>query len=112
MEITETKQEQVVILSLKGRLDASTSKLLEEKFLDLINNNHEHRIVMDFQQLDYISSAGLRVLLMAAKILKPENGKLVLASLKEHLKEIFEITGFQGIFTIFNNKEEALKNFS
>jgi len=110
MEITETKQEQVVILSLKGRLDASTSKLLEEKLLDLINNTHERRIVIDFQQLDYISSAGLRVLLMAAKILKPENGKLVLASLKEHLKEIFEITGFQGIFPIFSGKEEAVKN--
>ncbi len=112
MEISETKQEQVVILSLKGRLDASTSKLFEEKLLDLINNNHEHRIVIDFQQLDYISSAGLRVLLMAAKILKPENGKLVLASLKDHLKEIFEITGFQGIFQIFNHKEDALKNIS
>ena len=112
MDISETKQGQAVILSLKGRLDAGTSKLLEEKLLDLINSKNERRIVMDFQQLDYISSAGLRVLLMAAKILKPENGSLVLASLKEHLKEIFEITGFRGIFQIFNNKEEALKKFS
>ncbi len=112
MEISETKQGQVVILSLKGRLDASTSKVLEEKLLDLINSHNEHRLVMDFQQLDYISSAGLRVLLMAAKILKPENGKLVLSSLQEHLKEVFEITGFQSIFPIFTNKEEALKNIS
>ena len=112
MEILENKQGQIVILSLKGRLDAATSKLLEEKLLDLINSKNERRIVMDFQQLDYISSAGLRVLFMASKILKPENGKLALVSLKEHLKEMFEITGFHGIFPIFTNKEEALGNMS
>lgn len=107
MEITQFKHGQVVILSLTGRLDASTSKLLEETLLDLVNHQNERLLVMDFQHLDYISSAGLRVLLMTAKILKPENGKIVLAALKEHLKEIFDITGFQGIFPIFNDKEEA-----
>lgn len=108
MEISESAQGQVVILSLKGRLDAATSTLLEEKLLDLINSKNERRIVIDFQQLDYISSAGLRVLLMAAKILKSENGKLVLASLKEHLKEIFKITGFHGIFPIFKDRKSVV----
>ena len=112
MEISKTKQGPVVILSLKGRLDASTAKLLEETLLDLINNAKERSFVIDFHQLDYISSAGLRVLLMAAKLLKTENGRLVLAALKDHLQEIFEITGFQGIFPIFKNQEEAMKNFS
>ena len=112
MEISETKQGPVVTLSLKGRLDSSTSKLLEETLLNLINNAKERLFVIDCEHLDYISSAGLRVLLMAAKILKSENGKIVLAALKDHLKEIFEITGFQGIFPIFQNQEEAVKNIS
>ena len=112
MEISNTKQGPVVTLSLKGRLDASTSKSLEETLLDLINNANERLFVIDFQQLDYISSAGLRVLLMAAKLLKPENGRIALTSLKDHLQEIFEITGFQGIFPIFKNQEEAMKILS
>ena len=112
MEITESKQGQVVTLALKGRLDTSTSKLLEETLLDLINQKQEHRFVIDCQHLDYISSAGLRVLLVAAKIIKPENGKIVLSALKAHLKEIFEITGFQGIFPIFPDQEEARTSIS
>ncbi|MEJ2229909.1 MAG: STAS domain-containing protein [Nitrospirales bacterium] len=112
MEISEMKKGSVIILSLKGRLDASTSKVVEESLLNKINNTQERLFVVDFKQLDYISSAGLRVLLVAAKILKSKNGKIVLANLNDHLKRIFEITGFREIFPIFQNQEEALKNIS
>jgi anti-sigma B factor antagonist len=108
MELSETKHDCIVILTLKGRLDANTAKLLEASLLDLINNRNEHLLVVDFQHVNYISSAGLRVLLMAAKILKSQNGKMVLTALKEHLKEIFEITGFHGIFPICDNQEGAI----
>jgi len=112
MEISETKKGSVVILSLKGRLNASTSKLVEEFLLTRINNTQERLFIVDFQHLEYISSAGLRVFLVAAKILKSKNGKIVLAALNDHLKSIFEITGFQEIFPIFKNEEEAMNNIS
>lgn len=110
MEILQEQRDHVIILSLVGRLDANTSKSLEDKLLALIEANNR-LLIMDGTQLDYISSAGLRVLLMAAKKLKPLGGKIVLASLKDHIKEIFEIAGFLSIFQVFDNKIDAEKSF-
>ena len=111
MEILETQQGGVIILSLVGRLDHNTSKGLEEKLLLLLDADH-CLFIIDCLQLDYISSAGLRVLLMVAKKLKPLEGKVVLASLKDHIKEIFEMTGFLSIFQVFGDTTEAVKSFS
>lgn len=109
MEITEQKKGPVVLLTLKGRLDASTAGRLEEKLLALIDGG-EKQFVCNFLQLEYISSAGLRVLLMAAKRLKAANGKIVLLSLKDQIREVFEIAGFAAIFPIFDLEEEAVKS--
>lgn len=111
MEILQEQQGRVIILVLVGRLDTNTSTTLEEKFLALIEADNRC-ILIDCTQLDYISSAGLRVLLMAAKKLKPLDGTLALASLKDHIKEIFEIAGFLSIFKIFNGKDNAIKQIS
>ena len=111
MDIWEDKQGHVLVLSLKGRLDAATSKALEDKLLLLIDRS-ERFLVIDYLQLEYISSAGLRVLLMAAKKLKELKGKLVLASLQVHIKEIFEIAGFLSIFQVFEGKENAVKSLT
>ncbi|MBM4124275.1 MAG: STAS domain-containing protein [Nitrospira sp.] len=110
MEITEQKKGPVVVLTLKGRLDASTAGRLEEKLLALIDGG-EKQFVGNFLELDYISSAGLRVLLMAAKRLKSGSGKIVLSSLKDHIREVFEIAGFVTIFPIFDMEDEAVKSF-
>ncbi len=109
MEILETQQGSIIHLTLIGRLDTITSKSLEEKVLSLIEANGLQMIV-DCQQLAYVSSPGLRVLLMAAKKLKPLNGKLVLVFLQPHIKEIFEIAGFLAMFQIFDTKDEAVKS--
>jgi anti-anti-sigma factor len=111
MEIVETQQSNIIILSLVGRLDANTSKTLEDTLLSLIEAHHK-RFIIDGPQLDYISSAGLRVLLMVAKKLKPLGGEVVLTSLKDHIKEIFEMAGFLSIFQTFGTREEAQKSFT
>lgn len=110
MKITEGKIESVVVLSLNGRLDASTSGDLEKKVSELIDRG-EKNLVVDFSQLDYISSAGLRVLLMAAKKTSGLKGKVVLACLREHVREVFDIAGFTAIFPICPDQVEALKLF-
>ena len=91
-------------------MDATTSNGLEERLLALIDGG-EKQFVIDFSQLDYISSSGLRVLLLSAKRLRGSNGKIVLSSLKEHIKEIFEIAGFSSIFNIFQSQEDAINGF-
>ena len=109
MEILQEQQGRVIILSLIGRLDANTSKELEGNLLSLLETDYR-LFIIDFAQLDYISSAGLRVLLMVAKKLKPLDGTLGLASLKNHIKKIFEIAGFLSLFQIFSGKDDAIKH--
>jgi len=107
MEIHETKQDAAVILSVKGRVDASSSAGLEQRLLGLIESG-ERRIVVDCAQLDYISSAGLRALLVAVKRLNASGGKMALGDLKDEIREVFDIAGFSSIFSIYPNTDAAL----
>ena len=111
MDITEEKRGDVMLLGIKGRLDASTANELEEKLLASINGG-ERRLALDCSQLDYISSAGLRVLLLAAKRLGSSNGKIVLFALKDQIKGVFDIAGFSSLFPSFTTQEEALKSLA
>jgi anti-anti-sigma factor len=109
MEITEHRTTDIVTLSLSGKLDTTTAKAFEEKILAHIESG-ERRIVIDLAQLDYISSAGLRVFILAAKRLNNANGKMVLCALKDPVKEVFDIAGFTSIFSIHGSHDEAAKN--
>jgi anti-sigma B factor antagonist len=110
MEITKEKTGNVVLFEVKGRLDTSTSKTLEETLFASIDEG-EKQFALGCSQLDYISSAGLRVLLLALKRLRSIDGKIVLYALKAQLKEVFDIAGFSSIFPLFNVREEALRSF-
>ena len=110
MNIHEERNDGVLILGLEGRLDAISSKIFEEKALATIDAG-ETRLVIDLSRLDYVSSAGLRVFLLASKRLNPAGGKLVLCSLQEPVKEVFEIVGFYSILAIVGSRDEALKSF-
>jgi anti-sigma B factor antagonist len=110
MEVTQTQKEDICVLGLKGRLDSNTSDDFEKRLLGLIQGG-ETRLVLDFKDLDYISSAGLRVLLKAAKELKRNNGRLVFCSLKDYIREIFELSGFVSFFPIHATLEESLNSF-
>jgi len=110
MEITEFKQNAIVSLGISGRLDAGTASALEQKFLSLLDGK-ENNFIIDLDQLQYISSAGLRILLMAAKRTAAVGGHIALCSLKGSIKEVFEISGFTAIFQIYATREEALGSF-
>ena len=106
MDITETKQGEVTVIALAGRLDSSTSTQLEQYILPRIVD--KARLIVDFSALDYISSAGLRVLLLAAKKVKQADGRLALCALKEHIREVFEISGFLAILDVRPTQADAL----
>jgi anti-sigma B factor antagonist len=107
MEIIETKQEEVSVFKLKGRLDSKTSPEFEKKVFDAIELGSKNMIV-DFEDLDYISSAGLRVILKATKDLKRSEGQFVLCSMKDYVKEVFEISGFDTFLPIVSTMDDAM----
>ena len=110
MEVIEKRQDGISIVRLLGRLDSNTSPEFEEKLFEVIEDG-ERSVIVDFEKLDYISSAGLRVLLKAAKELKRSQGKIVLCSMKDYIKEVFEIAGFVSLFPIVPSVGDAIKKF-
>lgn len=86
-----------VTISLEGRLDTTTAPQLEKELESVLGTAKE--LVLDFSKLEYISSAGLRVLLKAQKVMNKQ-GTMKLVHVSEDVKEIFEITGFLDILTI------------
>ena len=109
MEISEHKAADIVTLSLSGKLDANNAKTFQDQILARIESGERH-IVVDLAELDYISSAGLRVIMLAGKRLSSANGKVVLCSLKEPVREVFDIAGFSDIFSIYGSHDEATKD--
>ncbi len=109
MEITKENINDVSILSLKGRLNVTTTSELEQAFNSLFEENRT-KILVECRELEYISSAGLRVLLTAAKQFKKISGEIALAGLSQNVKQVFEISGFTSIFTIYTTRDEAVKS--
>ena len=110
MKIQDHKKGAITVIEVEGRLDSVTSNELEKEILSLLQSG-ESNLLIDFAGLDYISSAGLRVLLMAAKKAKTAGGQVVLANLVNNVKEVFDIAGFNNIFPIFQSQDEALAAF-
>jgi len=109
LEIKEHREGNVIILEPNGRLDTNTSEEFEAKLVGLIDAG-ELRLVIDLIHVDYISSAGLRVLLMASKKLKSISGSIALCSMSEHIKEVFDIAGFTPIFLIEHSRDKAIES--
>ena len=108
MIITLNKIGDTNIVQIEGRLDTTNYGELEHH-LSSLTDKKELIILLDLEKMEYISSSGLRILLMFLKKLKSLEGRVMLCGLSNDIKEIFEISGFINIFEIFENQEEALK---
>ncbi len=95
----------------KGRIDSATGPAFEKDVLGQINEG-QRRLLLDFQDLAYISSAGLRIVLLAAKKMKTAGGRLALCSLNPQIAEVFEISGFTRIIDIHASRDAALSTLS
>ena len=98
LSITTTFEEGLARCALEGRLDTVTAPELETKLKEALTDATE--LVLDMEKLDYISSAGLRVLLSAQKIMTGKEGKMKLTGVSGIIMEIFDTTGFTEILTI------------
>ncbi len=107
MEITEDKIDNQIVISLSGRIDSTAAVEFEEKLIEIIDKGN-NTMIIDFQRIQFISSAGLRVLLLAAKKVKPYGGKIVLCEMSKDVREVFDISGFSSIFDIQDNVSSAV----
>ena len=110
MEIIEEMQNDINIYRLIGRLDSNTSQGFEQKLFQAISEGAKNMVV-DFKDIDYISSAGLRVILKANKALQREDGRIMLCSMQDYVRQLFEITGIDSFVTIVATMDDALKAF-
>lgn len=97
MNIQIKKEEKNLTIELEGRLDTTTAPQLEADLKQNIGDSAH--LVLDFAKLQYISSAGLRVLLAAQKVMNKQ-GDMVVKNVNDTIMEVFEITGFADILTI------------
>ena len=108
MDISEDRKADAVVLALSGKLDATTAKTFEDKILGVINSGAQ-RLVVDLALLEYVSSSGLRVFLLAAKRLQTTDGKIVMCGLQDHVRQVFDLAGFSSILSIYGSRDEAIK---
>ena len=99
MEITKKKENNVCELGVIGRLDTTTAPQLEDALKELFAEE-VNDLVLDLSNLDYVSSAGLRVLLFAQKSVSAAQGGMLIKNVKPEIMEVFDITGFTDILKI------------
>lgn len=104
-------QDEVNIIDLKGYLDAHTAPKLEEAIANLIQNN-KYKIIVNFSDLKYISSAGLGVFMAFIENVRNNGGDIKFSSMNEKIYNIFDLIGFPLIYEFYNSDEEAIKKFS
>lgn len=109
MKIDESKHGKAVVFSLEGRFDSTTSIELEKRILETINAGN-HFIILDCSLVNYISSAGIRVLVRSHKELEKLHGKILLSSLPKPIENILYITGFLPYFQVFEDLSQALSS--
>lgn len=107
MEILEERDGSIVIVKPRGRLDSSAAKSAEEQLTAALGGGEPH-LAIDMSGLDYISSAGLRVMLLVAKKVQQLNGKLALFGLLPNVREVFRVSGFDMILQIRDDRAAAL----
>jgi anti-anti-sigma factor len=107
LEISEQRQGEVVVLGPVGRINNDTSPEFQTRLLGCLVNRGA-AVLVDLTRVEYISSAGLRALMMASKQSKATNGRLAVAGLSPLVKEIFTISRFSYVVTVYETPAEAL----
>lgn len=107
MNVAVTTKDEYTVVTLQGRLDTTQADSVEKKIVEILDQKYD-RIIFDCKEMDYISSSGLRIFLIAQKRMMAIGGQLRLCSLQPGIQEIFDMSGFSMIFNIFPDLESAL----
>lgn len=109
MNLKKDKIGNFSVLKIKGKIDTIHSGDLEKEVNQLFDNGEKH-LIFNCGEMNYISSSGLRVFLVAQKKAISTNGKLYLSNMQPSIQEIFRISGFSNLFKIVATQEDALQN--
>lgn len=107
MEYSVEKQGDVLVVKVKGRLDSTTAPELEQQCADYIDQG-EKCFIMDLEEMTYVSSSGLRCILTTAKKLMACDGKFAVCNLQKMAQEVFSLSGFSFMLSIYDSLEEAI----
>ena len=110
MNIEIRESQDIRIVAFMGNLDTGTSPEAESRINELLDDGTQ-KLLVNFEQLNFISSTGLRVLLATAKKLKASGGDLRICALNATVQEVFDISGFITILNVKGTEEEALSSF-
>ncbi|HIK45197.1 MAG TPA: STAS domain-containing protein [Leptolyngbyaceae cyanobacterium M65_K2018_010] len=110
MKITTRQSYDVLVVDMEGRLDSKSSGYSSDEMVAIAKGDPK-RVVVNLEKLDFITSAGLRVLLMASKLLKSAGGDLKLCSPNTLVKEVLETAGFDSLLHLYETEAEAVKSF-
>ena len=110
IDIVQEKKGDVLVLKLAGRLDATSSPVLEKKIFSLIEAEN-YKLLINFEKVEYLSSAGMRLLLSTTKKLKSKKGKIILCCAVDNVIEVIKMAGFDRILNIKETEQEAYTEF-
>lgn len=108
--IKEAAKGDILVLIMNGRLDAVSSPTAEHTVFDFINKGH-NKLIFNFSGIDYLSSAGMRMLLSVTKKLKSIPGKLVICSVTVNVMDVLKMSGFDHVLELTVTEEEAIRKF-
>jgi len=110
MEIREEKVNDVEVLKLEGRLDASSAKDIKEK-IELLTKGNRMKVVIDMGGIDFIDSSGLGSLVSSLRSVNKLGGDIKISALQDQVRAIFELTRLHRIFGIYDDSDAAAKSF-
>ena len=110
LQISVESMKRVELITVSGRIDSSNASQLDEALKGLMNNGR-HKLVLDLSNVNYMSSAALRVLVSAVRECKSHRGNVKLANISERVAEVLKLAGLDAIFEVFDDKTAAVGSY-
>jgi len=111
LDIEEANDVTIARFTDKKILDESNIQIIGNQLFNLVDEDHRQKIVLDFTNVEYLSSAALGKLITMDKKVKAAGGKLRLCSIRSDIKEVFKITRLDKLFQIMDNRDKAIEGF-
>jgi len=110
MKIETHKVHDVLVVDLSGSLDSTSSGEAGDRIVNIAKGEHK-RVLLNLAELEYVSSAGLRVILRGAKLLQGKRGELKICNAKGPVRDVLETSGFKSLIKVYDTEQEAFFAF-